>query len=96
MDRRTIWRQCVRACTNIPWNLGDDGMTEYNWRLNRPPKSKPQKESVAESNISEEVKKFFRIYFPTHETVAKSKGGIGVSSTYFVKGLPYVFILGRL
>jgi hypothetical protein len=70
--------------------LGDDGMTEYNWRLAKPPKSKPQKDFLAESKISEEVKKFFRIYFPTHETVAKSKGGLGVS-IYNVKVLPYMF-----
>jgi hypothetical protein len=59
--------------------VGDDGMTEYEWRQSKTPKSKPQKESAAERKISEEIKKYFRIYFPTHETVANSKGGVGVS-----------------
>ena len=54
-------------------------MTEYEWRQSKPPKSKPQKESAAERKISEEIKQQFRIYFPTHETVAASRGGIGVS-----------------
>jgi hypothetical protein len=36
----------------------------------------PEKDA---QKISKEIKKGFRIYFPTHETVAHSKGGIGVS-----------------
>ncbi|EPE29923.1 Phospholipase D/nuclease [Glarea lozoyensis ATCC 20868] len=60
---------------------GDDGMTEYEWRQSKTPKSKPQKKSVAERNISDEIKQYFRIYFPTHETVANSKGGVGAGGT---------------
>jgi hypothetical protein len=54
-------------------------MTEYGWRLSKPSKSKPQKQSTAESKLSDELTRLFKIYFPTLDTVAKSKGGIGVS-----------------
>lgn len=60
-------------------HLGDDGMTEYDWRLNKPPKGKPRIESVAERKLLDEITKNFRIYFPTRNTVANSKGGLGVS-----------------
>jgi hypothetical protein len=75
--------------------LGDDGMTEYEWRLSKPPKGKPRKESIAERKISNEVMRFFRIYFPTHETVANSKGGIGVSLIYFFNCFLEYFKLGH-
>lgn len=66
--------------------LGDDGMTEYEERINKPAKGakgKPQKESVADRKLSDDLTRLFRIYFPTHDTVAKSKGGIGVSLSEF-------------
>lgn len=58
--------------------IGDDGMTEYEWRTNKPSKAKGQVESAVERKISDDLKKFFKIYFPTQETVARSRGGIQV------------------
>ncbi|KAH8683045.1 tyrosyl-DNA phosphodiesterase-domain-containing protein [Tricladium varicosporioides] len=60
---------------------GDDGMAEYEWRTNKPSKAKGQVESAAERKISDDIKKFFKIYFPTHETVARSRGGIQAGGT---------------
>jgi hypothetical protein len=56
---------------------GDDGLKEYEWRTSRPTKSKA--ETSVERKLSENLKSCFRIYFPSRETVAKSKGGLGVS-----------------
>lgn len=57
---------------------GHDGMTEYEWRNEKVGK-RAATESPAERKLSEHLKDHFRIYFPSRETVAKSKGGIGVS-----------------
>lgn len=59
-------------------SLGDDGMTEYEWRTNKP-KDKNHGEPAAERKLSDDLKKHFRFYFPSEETVANSKGGLGVS-----------------
>lgn len=61
-------------------SLGNDGMTEYEWRINKP-KNKNHGESAAEHKLSDDLKKHFRFYFPSKETVANSKGGLGVSLT---------------
>ncbi|KPM36091.1 hypothetical protein AK830_g10478 [Neonectria ditissima] len=47
---------------------GDDGMTEYNSRLSRATKAKA-------ASAAQPFKEHFRIYFPTDETVAQSRGG---------------------
>lgn len=52
-------------------------MKEYGWRMSRPAKSKV--ELPAERKLSELLRGSLRIYFPTQETVANSKGGLGVS-----------------
>lgn len=52
---------------------GDDGMKEYTSRSSR--KTSAQKTS----GISQKFKDRFRIYFPSEETVVKSRGGRGVS-----------------
>jgi hypothetical protein len=52
-------------------------MKEYGWRMSRPAKSKA--EMPAERKLSGLLKDCFRIYFPARETVASSKGGLGVS-----------------
>jgi len=61
--------------------IGDDGMTEYGWRTNKQGKGKGKgkAESAAERKFSDDLTRLFRIYFPTWETVEKSRGGIGVS-----------------
>ncbi|KAH6684447.1 tyrosyl-DNA phosphodiesterase-domain-containing protein [Halenospora varia] len=64
---------------------GDDGMTEYEWRTNKPSKAKGQVESAVERKISDDVKKFFKIYFPTQETVARSRGGIQAGGTICIQ-----------
>ena len=56
---------------------GDNGMKEYGWRTSRSAKGKG--ETPAEHKLSEILKDCFRIYFPTRETIANSKGGLGVS-----------------
>lgn len=59
---------------------GDSGQKEYAWRASKPSKSKLTTE---EEKISHQLKTDFRIYFPTRETVAQSKGGIGVRLLFF-------------
>jgi hypothetical protein len=56
--------------------LGDDGRTEFGWRSS---KSSTNAKSAAEEKLSDEVQSSCRIYFPTKETVARSRGGVGVS-----------------
>jgi hypothetical protein len=63
---------------------GDDGMREYGWRTSRPAKSKG--ETPAEHKLSEILKDSFRIYFPTRQTVANSKGGLAVSCSLGLTG----------
>ncbi|KAI5457904.1 tyrosyl-DNA phosphodiesterase-domain-containing protein [Mariannaea sp. PMI_226] len=57
---------------------GDDGMTEYNSRLSRATKAKAL-ESM------HPVKDRFRIYFPTEQTVARSRGGRMAAGTICVQ-----------
>lgn len=57
---------------------GDDGSTEFGWRTNR-----DKVPSDVERKLSDEVKKGCRIYFPTHETVSQSRGGVNVSDIPF-------------
>ncbi|TVY80638.1 Tyrosyl-DNA phosphodiesterase [Lachnellula suecica] len=59
---------------------GDDGMTEYRWRTDKPAKGK-KIESPAEHRTSDDLTKLLRIYFPTSETVSQSKGGKGAGGT---------------
>jgi hypothetical protein len=42
----------------------------------------------AEAVTDLEVDENFRIYFPSHDTVAKSKGGVGVSQSQVPCRLP--------
>ncbi|KIM95009.1 hypothetical protein OIDMADRAFT_134826 [Oidiodendron maius Zn] len=58
---------------------GDNGMKEYGWRTSRPAKGKG--ETPAEHKLSDILKDCFRIYFPTRETVANSKGGLSGAGT---------------
>jgi len=44
--------------------------------MGKPARQKPM--AGTHQNILENLKSHFRIYFPTHETVAQSKGGTGV------------------
>lgn len=50
---------------------GDNGMSEYNNRANRKIRSDPQA-------TLKKIEDGFRIYFPTAETVASSRGGNAV------------------
>lgn len=52
-------------------------MKEYGWRTSRPAKSNA--ETPVERKLTEVLRECFRIYFPARETVAESKGGLGVS-----------------
>ncbi|KAH7140556.1 tyrosyl-DNA phosphodiesterase-domain-containing protein [Dactylonectria macrodidyma] len=57
---------------------GDDGMTEYNSRLSRATKAK------APSSV-QQFKDHFRIYFPSDETVAQSRGGRTAAGTICIQ-----------
>lgn len=59
---------------------GDDGLTEYEWRNPRPNRAKGilgkhRQAKAVRTEIQEQIEDGFRIYFPTHETVAASAGG---------------------
>jgi len=58
---------------------GDDGLVEYGWRAGKSTRNKGMCET--EHKLSDTLKDRFRIYFPTAETVANSRGGIGCGGT---------------
>ena len=58
---------------------GDSGLTEYRWRTSTPITGKVVSAATEEQTLSDDLITRFRIYFPTQETVARSKGGPGVS-----------------
>ncbi|PVH85495.1 phospholipase D/nuclease [Cadophora sp. DSE1049] len=58
---------------------GDDGLVEYGWRAGKSTRNKGMCET--ERKLSDALKDRFRIYFPTAETVANSRGGIGCGGT---------------
>jgi len=66
---------------------GDDGTTELNWRTSEPPQNKTlSKQSRGQASNAEvldlnSIKNNFRLYFPSRETVANSKGGLGAGGT---------------
>jgi hypothetical protein len=66
---------------------GDDGTTELNWRTNSPPQNKAMSKnsrgqiSSTELLVSQGIKSDFRLYFPSRETVASSKGSLGAGGT---------------
>ncbi|KAH7393195.1 tyrosyl-DNA phosphodiesterase-domain-containing protein [Cadophora sp. MPI-SDFR-AT-0126] len=58
---------------------GDDGLVEYGWRAGKSTRNKEPCET--ERKLSDILNDRFRIYFPTLETVANSRGGIGCGGT---------------
>ncbi|KAI9746599.1 MAG: hypothetical protein M1818_000312 [Claussenomyces sp. TS43310] len=70
---------------------GDNGLTEYNWRNNKTPGNKSALSSTNSSatrpqlagqqEVWQEAQQRVRIYFPSRETVVKSKGGIKAAGT---------------
>ena len=65
---------------------GDDGRTEHARRVllhSKTKKQQPEREGAAEEqqHMIETLKSTFRIYFPTHETVATSTGGADCGGT---------------
>ena len=58
---------------------GDDGLTEYDWRNSKKWKAKAsgtdKKARDSQDQVENDVKKGFRIYFPTRDTVVNSTGG---------------------
>ncbi|KAI9826233.1 MAG: hypothetical protein M1819_007400 [Sarea resinae] len=58
---------------------GDDGSIEYNYRVNTSAKAKSSSDWIEASRVmrktEEWVKNNFRVYFPSMETVERSKGG---------------------
>lgn len=57
---------------------GDDGLEGYNRRYSQTSNPMASTSNDRLEHIQGEVNRKFRIYFPTHDTVAKSKGGIAV------------------
>lgn len=65
---------------------GDEGLTELKWRNAIQNKSKVGKNAREkalgeEGELTEKIQKNCRIYFPSHETVATSAGGINCGGT---------------
>ncbi|TGO13984.1 hypothetical protein BTUL_0060g00410 [Botrytis tulipae] len=58
---------------------GDNGFKEYKWRTEKPARSKM--ETVMETQLSEEIGRRFRVYFPSEQTVKESKGGTNAAGT---------------
>lgn len=64
---------------------GDDGLKEYQWRTGASPKSQSNKRSaksklilpVAPDGFFERLEEDFRLFFPSQETVERSRGGVG-------------------
>jgi hypothetical protein len=67
----------LHGLTQVILSIGDDGLTEYGWRMNK--RSRGKGREARERKISEELTSHCRIYFPSRETVEQSKGGIDVS-----------------
>ena len=66
-------------------DVGDDGLTEYEWRVQRPAK-KGEFNLDVQNRVADEVSSRCRIYFPLRETVQQSKGGMDVSASQFGPG----------
>jgi hypothetical protein len=66
---------------------GDDGTTELNRRTSKPfqnkTSSKQSRDQISNNEllVTEGVENDFRLYFPSRETVASSKGGLGAGGT---------------
>ncbi|KAI4215192.1 MAG: hypothetical protein LQ351_002507 [Letrouitia transgressa] len=66
---------------------GSDGMTEYGWRYSHKAKASQEvsaenkKSKFSEMNIKTQAQTGTRIYFPTEDTVRRSKGGITNAGT---------------
>ncbi|ESZ92279.1 hypothetical protein SBOR_7319 [Sclerotinia borealis F-4128] len=58
---------------------GDNGYKEYKWRTEKPTRSKT--ETLLERQLSEEIGRRFRVYFPSKQTVIESKGGTDAAGT---------------
>jgi hypothetical protein len=73
-------KQYCGHVTDLVIYVGDDGMTEYGWRY-RPAGGKGTTET--ERKLSDDLKGGCRIYFPTHETVIKSKAKVCASRSSY-------------
>ena len=58
-------------------------MSEYERRISKQVKGKGKDESTAELQLSKDLASLFRIYFPTSDTVGKSRGGKDVGWSKF-------------
>ena len=79
VDKKTV---AIGGLTEY-FSIGDNGLTEYGWRTNKSARSKVVGET--ERRLSDDLKSRCRIYYPTRDTVAASKGGIGVSPQFIQK-----------
>ncbi|KAJ8064361.1 hypothetical protein OCU04_006705 [Sclerotinia nivalis] len=58
---------------------GDNGYKEYEWRTEKPTRCKT--DTAMERQLSEEIGRGLRVYFPSKQTVAESKGGTNAAGT---------------
>ncbi|MCJ1439818.1 MAG: hypothetical protein MMC23_000299 [Stictis urceolatum] len=62
---------------------GDDGTTEYSWRNNPKPRGKKapsaSTEEVSKTATHKAVEDHFRLFFPSHDTILNSKGGVNAA-----------------
>ncbi len=64
---------------------GDNGLTEYDWRNSKKIKSQPsgadKRAKEPQDQVEDNVNQDFHIYFPTRDTVVRSKGGAPCGGT---------------
>lgn len=80
MKSRAIRKPLILAKSKLT-RTGDDGMTEFSWRMSKKGKSRMARDSNLEAKTEELIREHFRVYFPTRETVVASRGGPNVSLT---------------
>ncbi|KAI1046292.1 hypothetical protein LB505_008503 [Fusarium chuoi] len=72
----------IKMWTDEWWIAGDDGMAEYKSRIGR---TGAASKSKASNPWQKKLKDRFRIYFPTDETVGRSRGGRNAAGTICVQ-----------
>lgn len=69
----------LESLADILVSIGDDGYTEFKERTTKPARKKSKSIVEQKTEIPDHLETHCRVYFPTHETVASSRGGVDVS-----------------
>ena len=56
---------------------GNDGLREYNWRTTVATKTARKRDQSWRDELIEDIENNFRLYFPSRDTVVRSRGGVG-------------------